>query len=848
MRRLLPILLLLAPLAAAQPLPLTAPFTAPGTTGYASGIPTPEEVVGHRIGARHTTPEQVVRYFEAVAAVSDRVTLGDHGWTHEGRPLVHAIVTQAGRDLAAAEGANRRLSEAPGTVSDAALAALPVVAYMGYSVHGDEASGTEAAILLLYHLAAGEGPAVEEVLRHAVTIIDPMLNPDGRARFTSWVNANRSGSAAFASTDPQDREHNQPWPGGRTNHYLFDLNRDWLPLAHPESQGRMALWHRWRPQLSTDYHEMGGDATYFFQPGIPSRNNPNTPDLNYELTARIAEYHARALDRIGSLYYTRESFDDFYFGKGSTYPDIMGSVGILFEQASSRALAAQTVHGVLEYGATVRNQFATSLSSLEAAVAMRGDLLRFQRDFYAEGPRFARESAVKAYVLDAERYPGRAADLVEMLRQHRVRVYELAAPVEAQGERFQAGRALVVPVDQEQGRFVRATFERVTTFADSLFYDVSTWTVPLAFGLRHAEMTRDARGLLGREITERPAPRGVEGGRAAYAYLLPWGETETAAALYRMQAAGVRPMTMTDPFEAAIGGARRTFARGTVVVPVRQQDAEEETVHRLAAEAAASGAPVVAIGTGLSADGPDLGSRGARVLPMPRVALLAGPGTASYAVGEVWHLLNERAGMPVSLLDLDRLGTADLSRYTTVVMAQRPFQPPGEAALGRLREWVRGGGVLVLTEGATAWAASAGLLDLTVREAVRDTAAVAYADVAAARGAHVIGGSIFEVALDTTHPVAFGFPERLPVFKASAQAFDRSAAPGTSVGAYADAPLLSGYASDASLERISGGAAVVAQRQGRGAVVGFDFNPAFRAYFRGTEGLLLNAIFIGGAF
>jgi hypothetical protein len=776
------------------------------------------------------------------------VTLGYHGWTHQGRPLVHALVAAPGRDLEAAREANLRLSDAPTQVSDAALADLPVVAYMGYSVHGDEASGTEAALLLLYHLAAGEGPAVEAVLRDVVTLIDPVLNPDGRARFTSWVNANRSGSAAFASTDPQDREHNQPWPGGRTNRYLFDLNRDWLPLAHPESQGRMALWHAWRPQLSTDFHEMGGDATYFFQPGIPSRNNPNTPELNYELTARIAEYHARALDRIGSLYYTRESFDDFYFGKGSTYPDVMGSVGILFEQASSRALAAETVHGRLDYGATVRNQLATSLSSLEAAVAMRQDLLRFQRDFYADGPRFARQTPVKAYVLDAERYPGRADELAAMLRQHRVRVYELAQRVEAQGERFEPGRALVVPVDQPQGRFVKATFERVTAFQDSLFYDVSTWTVPLAFGLRHAEVTRDPGGLLGAEVTGPRAAGRVEGGRAAYAYLLPWGEMATARAVYRMQEAGIRPLVMTDPFEAQVGGARRAFACGTVVVPVRQADVAEEWVHRLAEEAAAEGAHLVAVSTGLSADGPDLGSRGVRVLHRPRVALLAGPGTSSYAVGEVWHLLNERAGMPVSLLDLDRLGTADLSRYTTIVMAQRPSQPPGEAALGRLREWVQAGGVLVATEGAVAWAASAGLADLSARDAASDTTAVAYADVAAARGAHVVGGSVFDVALDTTHPLAFGFPDRVPVFKASAQAFDRSTAPGTTVGAYAAAPLVSGYASARNLERIAEGAALVAQRQGRGAVVLFDFNPAFRAFWRGTEGLLLNAVFLGHAF
>ncbi len=852
----LALLLVAAPAASAQHLPLAADFTAPGVTSYDPAIPTPQEVIGHEIGTMHTRPEQVVRYFEALAAASPRVTLGEHGRTYEGRPLVHAIVAAPGTDLEAVRQANLRLSDAPVSVSDAALGAMPAVAYMGYSVHGNEASGTEAALLLLYHLAAGQGPAVDDVLDHAVVLIDPMLNPDGRDRFVDWVNGNRGGTAGFPSLDGQDREHDEPWPGGRTNHYLFDLNRDWLLMQHPESVGRMAFWHRWRPQLSTDFHEMGGDATFFFQPGIPSRNNPNTPAATFDLTGEIAMYHARALDRIGSLYYSQESFDDFYYGKGSTYPDVNGGVGILFEQASSRALAAATANGRLDYAATIRNQFAASLSSLEAVVALREPMLRHQRDFYAGASDFARASDVKGYVVGLDGDRTRVQHFAELLTRHRIHVYDLAQPVEAGGERFAPGEAFVVPVAQPQARLLKAMMERVTAFGDSLFYDVSAWTLPLAFGVRYAEMTRDVDGLLGQEV-DLEAPQGARfGGEpryaaliyADYAYLIPWGQAFAPRALARLQQAGVRVRLATEPFEVTVGGTRRAFGRGTLVVPLAQADVEAEAVHSLVSDAVQEDeVDVMWIDSGLTPSGPDLGSRSMPVLDLPRVALLAGEGTDSYSVGEAWHLLTERAGLPVSLLDRDAFADADLSRYNTVAVVGT-FRGFDEAVAEKLKAWVRNGGTLIVTEGAASSAAEHGLVELEKRKAEEDSTRYAYAEVSDARGAQVIGGAIFEAALDTTHPLAFGHGAQLPLFKSNTLMFDRSAKPGTNVAVYAEDPLMSGYISSPNLARLGGAAAIVGQRLGRGHVVLFDFDPNFRAFWWGTQGLFLNAVFFGGTF
>ncbi len=841
-----PALLALAALAAAasgsaQPqVPLATPYAIDGTTSYDPAVPTPQQVLGYTVGERHTRPEEVVRYVEAVAAASPRVALGFHGETYEGRRLVHAVVTspQNQARLDQIRAANLRLSESAGGVSDAELAAMPAVVYQGYSVHGNEASGTEASLVWLYHLAAAQGAEVERQLDQAVVLIDPLLNPDGRDRFVDWVNGWR-GAAPVA--DPAGREHREAWPAGRTNHYLFDLNRDWLPTELQESRGRMAWWHSWRPQVTTDHHEMGPEATFFFQPGIPSRNNPNTPAQTFELTGAIATYHAAELDRIGQLYYSEESFDDFYYGKGSTYPDINGGVGILFEQASSRALIRDTdQNGRLDYAVTVRNQLATSVSTLRAAVDLRERLLRHARDFYAERP----GRGAWLIALDSRRTRGQA--LAQALARSRVQMFELAEDVDADGRRFRAGQAYVVPLDQPQGRLVQAAMERTLAYTDSLFYDVSAWTFPLAYGAEAAEVDRPPS--MGAAVD--PAFDGgrLVGGRARVAYLVPWTRYFAPRALRRLQEAGVRVRMAQSPFEAVAGGARQSFERGTLVVPVQNAGAPADSVHAIVARAVAQDhVEAFALASGLTPSGADLGSRSWPVLEAPRVALLAGEGTDPNGVGEVWHLLSERFGQPVSLLDASSL--PDLDAYTTLVLANGWYSGLDSTATARVRSWVRGGGVLVGVEGGARWAARSGLVEAPLRPAPADSTARPYADRDAAAGAQAIGGSIFQVDLDPTHPLGYGYPAQVAVFKSGSALFEPAASgSGLNVGVYAQEPVLSGYASAQNRERLPGAAALKAAQVGRGRLVLMDFNPAFRAFWRGTDGLLLNAVYLGQTF
>jgi len=838
-----------SPELSAEKLPLTCDFELDGIQ-YIESVPKPEAVIGHRIGERHTLPHQAVEYFRAVADASDRVVLRQHGETYEGRPLIHAIVTSPANQarLEKIRLANLRLSDSPATISDADLAVMPVIVWMGYSVHGNEGSGTEAALLLLYHLAAGRGANLESMLDQTVILIDPMLNPDGRSRFTTWINGNRG---RRPTSDPADREHSEPWPGGRTNHYWFDLNRDWLPAQLVESQARLEVFHQWRPQFHTDFHEMGSASTYFFQPGVPKRANPNTPRRTLELTGEAARYHARALDRIGSLYYSGETFDDYYYGKGSSYPDINGAVGILFEQASARSLRREVPGGVLEYGFTIRNQIATSLSSLEAAVKMRVKLLDNQRTFYLESESLAEQNPVKAYLIRRQGNGDRDLELVDVLLRHRIRVFRLARDTKLGEIRFQGGTDFIIPTRQPQTRLLKTIMEKVDRFEDTVFYDISSWTFPLAMGVTVAELSEDPGPLVGNRVDRVVRPEGrIAGGRAEYAYLMEWGSFRAPAALYSLQDAGLETRLLLEPVTVRLNDSEeRRLDRSAIVIPVAQKNADREEVHQIIEKSAHDyGIDFTAASTGLTSSGPDLGSPKSRRLEKPCIALISGPGIRSGEAGQAWFVLDYRMQIPVSVIDKGRLGRLDLDRYNTLILPSGNYSDLSEEVVGSLREWVRSGGLLIALRDAARWTVEQKLVPDTLREYKEELPVVSYAEASQQRRSQAISGAIFEVLLDPTHPVAYGLPERLPVFRNHQNYFELPKVSGVTVGKYSDSPLVSGYAPEGKVKAISGSAAIIARSIGSGAVILMADDPNFRACWLGTESLFLNAVMFGRAF
>ena len=820
---------------------------------YDLSIPKPEDVIGHKIGDRHTRTSQIVDYYESIASVSDRVDLDDHARSHEGRRLIHAIVTHPDnhKNLENIRIENVKISDIPNQMKNKNLDKMPLVAYLGFSIHGDEASGAEAAVLLLHHLAAGQGDEIDQILRNTIIIIDPMFNPDGRDRFANWANGNRG---IVPTTDTQDREHNQPWPRGRTNHYLFDLNRDWMPVTQPESQGRVKLFHHWRPQFLLDVHEMGRNSTFFFQPGIKSRTNPNTPKEGVELTYKIAPFFAKRLDDIQSMYYSEQSYDDFYYGKGSTYGDIHGSVGILFEQGSSRALETESNQGKLTYAFTVRNQYMATLGAIDGLVALRKEFLRYQRDFYATSSAVATKNKIKGYLINLKENRTRVQMLVKTLQSHRVDAYTLKKPITVKGKRFNKGEAVIIPTNQPQTRFIAGVMEKVTAFEDSLFYDVSAWTLPLAFGVDYYEVKQKPDAFLGAKLKAMNLDGGeLVGGKATSAYLMPWNRYFNPKSLYSILDRGILPRITTAPFSAEVAGKSMQFKRGTIVIPVVQRDADATItaaeLHRLMEKLVSEDhVQIYATNSSSTPSGPDLGGAYQGVLKKPHVALLSGAGTSAYGSGEIWHLIDNRMNIPVSRLNAENLNRNKLSKYNAIIFPDGYYSKLDSTDVNHLKEWVSSGGTLISVQSGSKWIVDNNVIDEELVENQKLALDIPYDQVRLVTGAQRIGGAIFNINIDNTHPLGYGYRNKHPVFRRGYTFFKLSESAAANVGRYTNKPLLSGYVSEEKLAGIKDTASIIAKKQGSGHVVMFADNPAFRAFWYGTNGLLLNAIFFGHIF
>jgi hypothetical protein len=819
----------------------------PSGTTYDPAIPTPQSFFGFQMGEWHLAPEQIHSYMKALDAVSDRITLMEFGRTYEHRSMLLLTITapenHANIDRIREE--HLRLSDPSGS-SSVALDRMPAVVWMGYSVHGNESSGSNASVLVAYHLAAAQGAAIEQTLRETIVLLNPSINPDGLNRFATWANMHKGRQPV---ADPASREHNEVWPGGRGNHYWFDLNRDWMPVQHPESRGRIEQYYRWRPNLLTDHHEMGTGSTFFFQPGVASRENPLTPPEARALTARIAQFHEKALNQAGSLYYSEEGYDDFYVGKGSSYPDITGGIGILFEQASSRGHLQESPNGPVDFSFTIRNQVITSFSSLAAAQTLRIDLLNHQRSFAANAMRDAERAPVKAYVFGSSDR-ARTMHLVDVLRRHRISVYPLARTLRAEGRNFLPEFSFVVPTTQPQFRLLSSLFERRTSFTDSLFYDISTWNLPLLFGLPSSDLRTLDLGLLRAQGTNDMTIRGAfKGQRNSYAYVIEWSDYFAPKALNRLLQAGVIAKVATKTFQAATADGMRSFDYGTILLPLTIQPAKRDTINALLDRSVAEDhLRVYSLQTGSTPAGIDLGSSDFVTVKSPSIALITGSGVPSTDIGEAWHLLDHRMQMDVTLLESQSVGRTRLERYSAIVLAGGSgIDSTGKAAL---RQWVQNGGTLVAFEQGAEWAIANKLSAAKVRidPAKKDSIPPMrpYASSEEYTRALTIPGTIFETQYDNTHPLLYGYAGLpLHVLRTGMLFLEPSVNPYASPVRYTQNPLTSGYLNPAQKKRVAGSAAVVVSALQSGRVVVMSDNPNFRAFAFGMNRMFLNSLFFG---
>ena len=809
----------------------------PQGISYNKEIPTPKEVIGHEVGEWHVTHDKLSEYIRTLAEKSPRFKIENRGNTFEGRPILLVTVTSENnhKDIEAIQ--ENRIKVVNGEKQP--TADMPVVIYQGFSIHGNEPSGSNAAIAYAYYLAAAEGEEIENKLSNSVILFDPSFNPDGLQRFAYWANTNRNMNL---TADGNDREYNEVWPGGRTNHYWFDLNRDWLPVQLPESRARIKTFHKWYPNVLTDHHEMGTNSTFFFQPGEPTRVHPLTPELNQKLTAEIGKYHAEALDGIGSLYYSEENYDDYYYGKGSTFPDVNGSVGILFEQGSSRGHIQESENGILTFPFTIRNQFTTALSTLKAANELKAELMNYQYEFFKGMAEAQRKSKLKGYVFGHQKDKAKTDHLAEILNRHQIQFHELKKDVSVAGNNFKAGSSYIVPLNQRNPRLIKAMFEKRTTFTDSLFYDISAWTFPLAFNLDYSEINN--LEIAGEAVQSLEMTEGNVSAQSNYAYLFEWHEYYTPKALYHILSKGIRAKVAKSPFE--LNG--KTYDYGTIMVPVVGQNKSKEELFELMKDVAkATHISVDAVSTGLTR-GIDLGSNEFDGVQLPKVALLVGEGIRSYDAGEIWHLMDTRYQIPITKIDLKTLPYADLSRYTDIIIAGFGYGSSriNEGTVKKIKSFVQDGGSVIAYRNSANWLNSNGFLNLEFKRNSMVAKNVSFEQRNDFRGAQNTGGAIFEAHIDRTHPINFGFTsDKISLFrntniylKADKQSYNNPIQ-------YSSNPLQSGYISEENLELIKNSVPLKVNRLGRGKVILFTDNTNFRAFWYGTNKLLANAIFFG---
>ena len=809
-------------------------YDLPQNITYNQDIPKPIDVIGHEVGEWHVSHDKLQFYMQTLAKASDRISIENRGETYEGRPILLLTITSP-KNLKNIENIRQEhLSNTNNT--NGKTEDKPIVVYQGFSIHGNEPSGANAGLAYAYYLAAAQGPEIEKLLDNMVILMDPAFNPDGIQRFAHWANSNKSKNL---NPDGNDREYHETWPNGRTNHYWFDMNRDWLPVQLPESKARINTFHKWLPNILTDHHEMGTNSTFFFQPGEPTRVHPLTPTLNQELTAEIGTYHAKAFDKIGSLYYSEENYDDYYYGKGSTFPDVNGSIGILFEQGSSRGHVQESENGILTFPFTIRNQFTAALSTIEAANNMRSKILGYQQQFYKNTKAEAAKSKTKAIVFGDSKDAAKTWHLADILQRHKIKFNELKSDVNLNGKKYKKGASYVVPMNQKNYQLINAMFEKRTTFTDSLFYDISAWTFPLAFNLDYTETTNLTN--LGEEINDLQSLQGAITGESSYAYLFEWNEYYSPKALNTILEAGLRAKVGKSPF--SVEG--KEYDYGTIMVPVQNQKYNKQELHLFLQNVAKeNNLTITAVGTGLT-KGIDLGSNEFDPLKKQQVALLVGSGVTYADAGEIWHLFDQRYNMKITKLDTDYFSRVDLSRYTTLIVPSIYGSALDKSSVTKIKEWVKDGGTLIAYRNAAYWLNSNEIMKIDFK---KDSSLVAknipFDKRRDFRGAQVTGGAIFEAKLDRSHPINFGYKnDKLPLFRNTNIYINPDKNSYNNPIQYTNNPLLSGYISEENLGILKNSVPFKTQGYGKGRVILFTDNTNFRAFWFGTNKLLMNAIY-----
>jgi len=861
-------------------------FTVLPAATFDPAVPTLQQVAGFSWGDAIVTSEQAVEYARALAhAVPARVRLIEYGRSGEQRPLVLLAISSPAR-LAAFDEAQRKLGQlgdtrglVPGQ-AEALIRELPAVVWLECCVHGDEASGTDAGLALAYFLAASSSPEAAAILDNVLVLIDPLQNPDGRARFVQATMAARGGRA---DPEPASAEHVQPWPGGRFSHDLFDLNRDWFALTQAETRGRVAAMLRYHPTVVADLHEMGADMGYYFAP--PAQPfNPLLAADQVALLELLGKGNAAAFDAQGWRYWTREVFDEFYPGYGDSWPALTGAVGMTFEEASSRGLVTSLKDGpALSFRETVQHHLVAVFATCRTVGGERERFLREWHGYRAAAVEAGRRGPVRAWVLGGPGSERRGAELAEHLVLQGIEAFRATSGSEG----VPAG-SFVVPLDQPLGRLATALLENGCSMGDAFekeqerrdrkrlgdeIYDLTAWSLPLLWDTPARPVTTEVPRARLAPLAAGGLPPGSVLGEGKVAFLLPWESLASARALAQLHLHGVKAAVATKPL--TLQG--RQFEVGTVVIRRGTNDKDVRT--RLEEIAHDTGATFVGVDSGFADRGIDLGSVNVYALKPPRVAVAWDAPTAPTSAGDLRWALEEAVGYPVSVVRTGTIAEADLSHFDVIVLPDAWERDAsyegvlGGGAAKRLGAWVEAGGTLVAVGAGAAFLADekVGLLASKLERraggeaagekgkatpAQPTTEARSFDYENAIRPAEEdpprVPGAILRVELDTESCLAAGFPAgAVNVLATSHRIFTPlKLDKGENVGVFAPANTLvrSGFVLAASREQLPRKAYLMVQEHGRGKVVAFAEDPAARGLTRATMLLLANAVFFAAAF
>ena len=823
-----------------------ADYYFPHNNAFNPDITPPWEFLGYNVGTHHTRYDVIVDYMKRLSEESDRVQFEVTGYSVELRPQVMLTITSPNNyglleeirlkhlELTSASG-----SKIPGQDS------IPLIIQLGFNVHGNEASGGEASLLAAYFLSAAEGEEIKDILRKSVIFIEPVLNPDGRDRFTSWANMNRGNPAV---SDPNDREHIEDWPGGRANHYWFDLNRDWLPLSQAESRNRITRYHKWLPNVITDHHEMGTNNTFFFEPTKKGSENPIITQENYfKLNNLFASEYAKALDGINHYYDSGRSFDNLYPGYGSSYGDVHGGLALLFEQASSRGLVQETDLGYnLTYSLGIRNHLFAALTTVRTAINNQALLNDYMRRFYNDAMNEAKKDQVKAYVFCDTRDKNRTKYFIELLLMHNIEVWKNNDDIEEYGHKFPAGGSWYVPTNQRQYKMIRTIFETNLSFNDSLFYDASAWAMVYSYGIPFAAMEKSPRG---EKLNQLPEVEYTIPEYSEYGYLFDWSDYNAAKSLYYIQKSGIKTRAAWDEFSIKTVSGIKKYSRGSVFIPVQYQDMNPQEVYTIVKNASEiAETSIEAITGSVTLDGPWIGNGSFRAISKPEVLMFTGDGISSSNAGAIWHFFDTKLSMPVTKIKISRFSRIDLNDYTTIILPSGSYGRLSEPDINNLKEWLGKGGNLVAVGNAFMFLENSKIAAIKYdsRRPELSDKRIDYDKLRDETGKHSIGGIFCEADLDTSHPLGFGYANRkITVYRNHTFFVDKDEGYTSNVAIYTDNPVLSGFCTDENVQKMKGSVSVLSLSQGRGNISLFIDDPVFRGCWYGTNKMLMNAIFFG---